>query len=117
MGLADDRGHVIIASVTPDGPAASVVSPGEVLLSVNNVAVSDAQVAVRLVATATGQSTSTGKLLPVQLILGKMVVVPQEDLESPKGIEADFRLDMIQPREARVMEDPRMPPPSTNEVV
>jgi len=85
------KGPITVASVLPDGPAAGRVTQGEVVIAVNGVPVHDAVVAQQKIVAATGQSTSTGRLLPVRLTLGTLAL-PCLPERSPKGI-ADLRLD------------------------
>jgi predicted metalloprotease with PDZ domain len=91
INLHRHKNCVMIASVTPDSPASTLVCKGDVLIAVNNEPVAyDPEKASKQIMVATAQCTSTGRLLPIQLTLGKLQVA------SPKGIEADF-LDMRQP--------------------
>ena len=92
INLRNKHGHVMIASVLSDSPASKVLAKGDVVLEVNGVAVGhDAQTAQLAIRTASVQSTVTGHLLPVRLTVGTL------ELPSPKGIEADFGLDLSDP--------------------
>ena len=104
----------MVVKVELSGPASLVVQEGDVLLAVNGERVHDAATASRAIQVATLQSTTSGKILPVRLLLGRLTSSAEEELDSPKGIEADFGLELIVPREATVM---RMPPPGINDVV
>merc|ERR1711934_974539 len=92
IGLVSEHGHVVVASVLPEGPAAMLVAVNEVVVAVNGTPVgADAAAAQKAIIAGTAQSTATGRMLPVRLTLGKL------ECNSPKGIDADFRCDISDP--------------------
>ena len=87
ISLQQRHGRVIVHSVVDDAPAAMSVAKGDVLVAVNGEPVgADAQAAQRMIVHKTKQCTETGRVLPVRLTIGTLV------LPSPKGVD---ELDML----------------------
>ena len=114
VALQSKDGFVNIAKIVPDSPAAAVVHKGQTVVAVNGERVNgDAALAQRLIVCAIqAQSCTTGRLLPVRLTVGTL------QLDSPKGIEADF-LDISDPiaEGPKPEHDKRQPPLGVGEVV
>ena len=88
IGLQSKGGYVTVANVVDGSPAAACVAKGDIIVAVNDVPVqNDASAAQKAILTATHQSTTTGRMLPVRLTIGTL------QLASPKGVDELF-LDM-----------------------
>ena len=108
VGLTSSAGRVIIDHVIEDSPASMVLQKGDVVLAVNDsVLHDDAEKAQRCIMAATAQCTSSGKMLPVRLTIASL------DVESPKGIEADFSVAFAEANAA----SKKVAPPDVREVV
>ena len=91
--LEKNNGHVVLAAVVPGSPAshalpAMAVDTTEVIavLAVNGQTVGDdAALAAKLIAAGSVQCTSTGKMQPIRLTIGRLQEC--DELHSPKGID------------------------------
>ena len=89
IGLQSKDGYVTVANVIDGSPASRCIAKGDIVTAVNDVLIEngDAAQAQKAILTATHQSTTTGRMLPVRLTIGTL------QLASPKGVD-DLFLNM-----------------------